>query len=187
MSGDELVALVASVIFGLAGWRSWLAGLLFLNRLSRRPATQLIGWLLPPVAAGVMLFVLIKWSSQDVQTSPLYIFFYMAMWFGWTGLWNGLLPYMGLSCRDDALERDNTAAGLAIAGWVLGLTCAFAGANIGNGPGWWVVIFCALLSSGAMAILWIIDNAITKVCEAITIDRDISAGLRTGCFSSRPA
>jgi hypothetical protein len=131
MSGDEVAALIVSFIFGLSGWYRWLSGLLFLSRLSRRTSTQLLGWLAPPIAALITLFVLCIWASSDVTSSSTYIFFYMVMWYGWTGIWNLLLPYFGLSCRDDALERDNTAAGIAVAGGLLGVTFAFDGANIG--------------------------------------------------------
>lgn len=176
------MALIVSAIVGIWGWQEWVGGLLLLEPLSRRAATQFLGWLLPPLAGIVMLFVLLNWSSHDVKDDPLYIFFYMVMWFGWTGLWNRLLPYLGLSCRDDMLERDNTATGLAIAGGLLGVTFAFAGGNIGEGPGWWVVVFCAGMATTVILLCWLIGNQITHVQEAITIDRDRAAGWRTAGF-----
>ena len=89
-----------------------------------------------------------------------------------------LLPYVGLLCRDDALERGNTAAGLASSGALTGLTLAFAGGNIGTGPGWWVVLFCAGLATAALLLLWMVGNGISRTEEAITIDRDLAAGWR---------
>jgi uncharacterized membrane protein YjfL (UPF0719 family) len=182
MSGDEIIALIACVFIGFWGWKQWLAGLLFLNPLSRKPAAQSLAWLMPAVAAAAMFYVLLNFASSDVRDNPIYIVFYMVMWLGWTGLWNRLLPYLGLSCRDDALERSNAAAGLAIGGGLLGVTLAFAGANIGNGPGWYVVVFCALLATGAPLVMWLIDDYVTDVIDAITIDRDAAAGWRTAGF-----
>ncbi len=182
MSGDEVMALTVSATIGIVGWKQWLGSLLFLEALSRRPATQFLGWLLPPLAGVTMFFVLLKWSSHDVQDNPIYLFFYMVMWLGWTGLWNQMLTYLGLSCRDDALERDNDAAGLAVAGGLLGVTFIFAGGNIGDGPGWWVVVFCAGMATAAVLFFWLIGNQITHVQEAITIDRDTAAGWRTAGF-----
>src|SRR5215469_5251918 len=150
MSGDEVFALIVSFVVGIVGWRAWFGGLLFLQPLSRKPATQFLGWFSPVAAGAALLFVLFKWSSSDVRDAPIYIFFYMAMGFGWAGLWNLILPYAGLSFRDDALERDNDSAGLAIAGSLVGAMLAFAGANIGQGPGWWVVVFCSALGTGVM-------------------------------------
>lgn len=182
MSGDEFIALFASLFLGFAGWRSWLGGLLFLQPLSRKPVTQTLGWAAPLVAAGVLLFVLYKWSSSDVRNDPIYIFFYMVMGFGWTGLWNWILPYAGLSFRDDALEHDDNAAGLAISGGLLGATFAFAGANIGSGPGWWVIVFCTALATGVMLVFWMIGSFFTRAPEFITVDRDTASGWRAAGF-----
>jgi len=129
-----------------------------------------------------MIYVLVKWSSSDVKDNPVYVLFYLAMWLGWTGIWNLVLPFLGLSCRDDVLERDNTAAGLAICGGLLGVTFVFAGSNIGEGPGWWVVVFCAALGTGALLALWVLGDGLSGVIEAITVDRDIAAGWRTAGF-----
>ena len=141
-----------------------------------------MGWFAPPVAGIILLFVLRKWSSHDVRNDPLYIFFYMVMGLGWSGLWNMVLPFAGLSFRDDALERDNNAAGIAISGGLLGVMLAFAGANIGEGPGWWVVVFCAALATGVMLALWMIGSSITRAQEYITIDRDTATGWRAAGY-----
>jgi hypothetical protein len=178
MSGDEFIALFASFGFGVLGWRTWIGGLLFVQNLSRNTLNQALGWLAPLAAAGALFFVLARWSSHDVRDAPIYIFFYMVMGFGWAGLWNLVLPFTGLSFRDDALENENGAAGLAASGTLVGVTFGFAGANIGDGPGWWVVIFCAILSTGVMFVLWTIGAQITRAQEFITIDRDYAAGWR---------
>jgi uncharacterized membrane protein YjfL (UPF0719 family) len=182
MSGDEIFALIGSVVLGIVGWKTWLGGLFFLSGLSRKPATQLLGWLTPLVGGLVLFFVLCNWSSHDVRDNAVYIFFYMMMGFGWAGLWNWILPYLGLSFRDDALERDNDAAGLAICGSLLGTVFAFAGANIGDGPGWWVVVFCAALAGITMILLWMIGSQVSRVQEFITVDRDVAAGWRVAGF-----
>lgn len=182
MSPDEVFALIASCVVGVFGWKTWIGGIMYVQNLSRKATTQTLGCLAPVAAGASLLFVLIRWSSHDVRDSPIYIFFYMAMGFGWAGLWNRILPYAGLSFRDDALELDNDAAGIAISGGLLGTTFAFAGANIGDGPGWWVVIFCAMLSSGLMLALWVIGTRLTRVQEFITVDRDTASGWRTAGY-----
>src|SRR4051812_13339427 len=55
-----------------------------------------------------------------------------------------------------------------------------AGANIGNGPGWWVVIFSAALATGSLLVLWIALADLTPVADAVAIDRDPAAGIRLG-------
>jgi uncharacterized membrane protein YjfL (UPF0719 family) len=83
-----------------------------------------------------------------------------------------------LSWRDDVIERNNLAASFAIGGAFLGTALSFAGANIGEGPGAGAVIFCGLLSTGALFALWMAVSALTRLDEAITVDRDLPAGLR---------
>lgn len=182
MSGDELFALIISFVVGGLGWKLWIEGLLTLKPEFRRSTTQLLATLTPLLSAAAMLFVLLKWSAHDVRSSVVYTGFYLAMWFGWSGVMNFLLGIVGLSCRDDVLERGNPAAGLAVSGAMLGLTLAFAGGNIGDGPGWWVVIFSAGLATATMLGLWITGNFLSRVADAITIDRDVAAGWRAWGF-----
>jgi uncharacterized membrane protein YjfL (UPF0719 family) len=182
MSGDEIVALIVCVIIAGLGWKSWLGGLLFFKPFERRAATQWRAWLFPPLAGAVMLWVLLNCSAHDVRDDAKYIAFYFVMWLAWTGLGNGAWSYLGLSFRDDVLERGNPAAATALGGGLLGVTFIFAGGNIGEGPGWWVVVFSAGLATAALLLLWLIGNHFTRVCEAITIDRDRAAGARTAGF-----
>ena len=103
MSGDEIVALFVSGVLGMIGWGAWVGNLCCLKPLPGRIRSRLLASLTPLLSSLAMLFVLLKWSSHDVRSSALYISFYMTMWFGWTGTLNLLLPYIGLSCRDDVL------------------------------------------------------------------------------------
>ena len=109
MSGDEIFALIVCVVIGFIGWGGWVGGLLFLKPLGRKK-TQTVSVIAPLFAAALMLFVLLKWSSHDVQSNIVYISFYFAMWFGWLGASQLVLPYFGLSMRDDLFERQNPAA-----------------------------------------------------------------------------
>jgi len=153
-----------------------------MERWSRRSSNQLIAWLAPALAGGLMLLVLFYWSAHDVRDDSKYIVFYFIMWLGWTGLSNRLWAFLGLSCRDDLLERDNLAAGVAVGGALLGVTFIFAGGNIGEGPGWWVVVFSAGIATVMLLLLWLAGNWISRVDEAITIDRDLAAGWRWAGF-----
>jgi uncharacterized membrane protein YjfL (UPF0719 family) len=178
MSGDEIFALIVCVVIGILGWKGWVGGLFLLTPLAWKKTTKLNAIVAPLVAAAMMFFVLRTWASHDVRSDFIYIFFYLVMWFGWTGAVQLVLPYVGLSGRDDLLERQNPAAGLAVSGALIGITLAFAGGNIGDGPGWWVVVFSSGLATGTLVLLWVLGNLISRVEEAITIDRDVAAGWR---------
>jgi uncharacterized membrane protein YjfL (UPF0719 family) len=182
MSGDEIFALIVCVVIGFIGWMGWMGGLFFHKPLVPKKGTQAVALIAPLFAAALMLFVLLKWSSHDVRSNIVYICFYLVMWFGWLGASQLLLPYFGLSVRDDLFERQNPAAAVAIAGALIGFTLAFAGGNIGDGPGWWVVVFSSGLATGTLVLLWVFGNMISRVAEAITIDRDVAAGWRAFGF-----
>jgi hypothetical protein len=65
-----------------------------------------------------------------------------------------------------------------ILGAMAALTFAFAGANVGTGPGPDAVIFSARLSTIALFGFWAVLEFSFHVSERITIDRDLGGGLR---------
>ncbi|MCL2172231.1 MAG: hypothetical protein LBH62_06805 [Nitrososphaerota archaeon] len=87
-----------------------------------------------------------------------------------------------LSWLDDALNLNNKAALIAVVGGFLGLTLIYSGANIGNGPGWWCVVFTGGLGLVAWLVLGLVINSCTKTFERITVERDIGCGIRFGFY-----
>lgn len=126
--------------------------------------------------------MLVLFASFDVRVDLFYIFYYAVMGAAWVGLAMSLVPYLGVSARDDVIERGNRAALWPVLGALLGLTLCFAGGNIGDGPGWWVVVFCGLLSTGALFGLWWLLEVTVAPSEAVTVDRDPASGVRLGAF-----
>jgi hypothetical protein len=102
----------------------------------------------------------------------------------WLAVAIQVLPVLGISPRDDVIERNNTSAAYAVTGALIGLALAFSGGNVGNGPGWWVVLFSSGLATLSLVGLWLILESSTAVSETITVDRDRSAGIRLGGFFS---
>ncbi len=155
MSGDEVFVLLISIVLSAIIWGRWLWEVSFVApRLSksrdRRPL------FLYPLAGAVLLFGVLKsFASFDVRDSVVYLFFYMMMGVAWVAVGLRFLALFGLSPRDDVIERGNRAAAQAIGGAVLGITLCFAGANIGDGPGWWVVVFSGALATGTFFVLWV--------------------------------
>jgi uncharacterized membrane protein YjfL (UPF0719 family) len=181
MSGGEVLLLIAGTGLGLVLWGAWL---LQLSR-ARRSSRLAHRWplLLVPAVCGAVLFGILKtWAASDVRDAPEYLYLYFAVGAAWVGLGAFLLPYFGLSARDDVIERANSAAAYAVGGALLGLTFCYAGGNIGDGPGWWVVLFCAALATGGMLLLWTFLNLTTGLADTVTIDRDPAAGVRLAGF-----
>jgi uncharacterized membrane protein YjfL (UPF0719 family) len=131
------------------------------------------------VSAVVILFVLRQWASFDVVDAPYYIVGYMALGIVWITAAAGLLArFTDIRFQQDVRERNNFAAAVAIGGMLIGNAIAYAGGNIGDGPGFQVVIFSALLSTFTVyAAVWLMAVA-SDGEERITIDHDPGAALR---------
>lgn len=180
MSGDEAFALLVGGLVAAWTWYHWYVAAVSVERLGAPSPgrTVVLGW---PAACAVVLFAVLKTiSAHDVRDDVLYLTFYMVLGAGWLGAATWLLPFAGVSARDDVLERGNPAAVPAVAGALLGCTLCFAGGNVGDGPGWWVVLFSAGLATAALGILWLVFDRVTGISDTITVERDRSAGVRLG-------
>jgi uncharacterized membrane protein YjfL (UPF0719 family) len=182
MSGDEVFVLVASAIVALVSWGAWYIAPARVQRVGRRPLAWRLLRLTPLVAAALLWVVLRSAASFDVRDDPRYLTFYLLLGAAWVGVCIRWLAVTGISTRDDVVERANGSAALAVTGALIGITLAFAGGNIGDGPGWWVVVFSAALATLALFAAWMLLELISGVSDSVTVDRDVSAGLRLGGF-----
>ena len=182
VSEGEIFVLVMCLGVGLSFWVLWYRDIL---AVALRSSGFRERWLLgvAPFAGGALLFwILRRYAASDVRDNWFYLLFYMAMGAFWVAVAARLLPFFGIGARDDVIERGNRAAAPAIAGALLGITLCFAGGNIGDGPGWWVVVFCGILSTGTLLVFWAFLDRLTGLADAITIDRDRAAGVRAAGF-----
>jgi hypothetical protein len=180
MSGDETFVMIFGVVVALFTWPRWYRQLLGATRFSAPDSGRaLVAWV-PLICAAVLTYVLFTMASSDVVGA--YIWMYLLVGAGWLGLCAQALPWIGLSAVDDVGERGNGAAAWAVSGALLAMMFCFAGGNVGDGPGWWVVIFAAALATAGLALSWLLLDAIARVVDAITIERDVAAGLRCGAF-----
>lgn len=182
MSGDEAFALLVGGTIAVWSWYTWYVPAVSVQRLGApSPGRMVVLWW-PAICALVLFGVLKTISAHDVRDDLLYLTFYLVLGAGWLGAATRLLPYAGVSARDDILERGNAAAVPAVAGALLACTLCFAGGNVGDGPGWWVVVFSAGLATGGLGLLWLVFDRVTRIADTITIDRDRAAGVRLGAL-----
>src|SRR5258708_6343298 len=176
----EIFAFNAAVFLTLKGWWTCYGDIASLNRL-RAPVSKRIVLLTAPLVCLVLILIaLTKLAATTVRSDALYISFYLLVGAGWLGGLTLIFPFLGISARDDVLERGNRAASWAVTGALTGASCSFAGANVGNGPGVEAVLFSALLSSALFIGLWLGMDLLTSISDAITVDRDERAGIRLG-------
>jgi len=179
MSEDEVFVTVVAFVVGPVLWPIRLARWLQLRRSANAVRTVAAAL---TICAAILLGVLTKLAASDVVDAPVYIFMYFVLGLAWIRASESGFALAGLSISDDAVERGNGAALTAAVGALIGVTLCYAGANIGNGPGWWVVVFSAALATAALFACWIVLGSLTGVNDAVTIDRDPAAGIRLGAF-----
>ena len=181
-SPDEFLAVFVGLAIGMVSWLRWYYLLAVTGTRVRRQGKRWLLALAPLIGGLLLTFVLLRWSSEDVRTDGDYIIFYLVIGTAWVGIFRLLLPLLGFNPRDEVLERGNDAAAWAVAGALVGGACCFAGGNVGNGPGWWVVLFSAGLSTCCLVLLWVLVHSFSDLAEKVVIERDIAAGLRAGGF-----
>jgi hypothetical protein len=182
MSDDEVGVLIISIIVTVVSWGVWYIAPTFVRRVGPAPWGSVLLQVTPLAAGGMLWLVLRTASAHDVRDDPTYLFMYLVLGAAWVGVWIRLLAMTGVSRRDDVVERSNSSAALAVAGAMLGITLCYAGGNIGDGPGWWVVVFSAGLSTVALFAAWMVLETVSGVSDVVTVDRDPSGGLRLAGF-----
>ena len=156
MSDGDFLAGLVSVAAVIITWPVWYADLFRVNRLAARGSHRLVLGLTPIACLLLILLCLDRWSSSAVRHNRLYILIYMFMGAATLGVSAQLFCVLGLSARDDALERRNVSAVIAVVGALLGVALCFAGGNIGEGPAIYVVLLSAaqLLVRGSFCGFW---------------------------------
>lgn len=180
MSGDEVFATVASLILGPLAWAWWLFRAASIDNLRpHRPPVALFGAAVG--IAGALIFAVLRFAAAaDVRDAPEYLFMYFVMGLAWLRGAAFLFPLAGLNPRDDLIERRNAAAMPAWMGALIGVAACFAGGNVGNGPGWPVVVFSAALATSALGAVWLAVGQWSGLVDLVTVDRDKAAGVRLG-------
>lgn len=182
MSDFETFAFFASIFLGIKLWASWYSDLVSVSHIRGPAQERLVLWTLPPLCLVFIGLVLGKLAAITVRQDLFYMGFYILVGAVWLRGATLVFPLLGLSVRDDVLERTNIPALWGVSGAMVGMACCFGGANIGNGPGLEAVLFSAILASGLFFALWLGMDSMTSISEGITIDRDEGAGIRLAGF-----
>src|SRR5262245_65915798 len=110
MSGDEVIVTMASVVIGPVLWAAWLIRMAGARRLHSSLAGLAALAVALAVCAVLIFTVMRKAASSDVVNAPQYLFMYVVLGLAWMRLAAALFPFVGLSPRDDVVERRNAAA-----------------------------------------------------------------------------
>lgn len=180
---QEMIVFVGSLIATVAFLISWY-GTIGSNWPKKRNRLIKNGFrLLPLIAFIIIIYTLKNLAAFDVVGDSFYLLFYILLGFAWIFISLTLFAYFfDLSWKDDALQLGNKAAAISLAGAFIGTTLIYSGANIGDGPGWWCVIFAGGIGLFAWIGLGILINAVTQVFEKVSVERDLGSGIRFGSY-----
>jgi hypothetical protein len=134
---------------------------------------------IPALSIVPTYIVLQRWADAQVVGHLDYIILFMVGAGAWILTASWFMPVFGISVRDDAIERDNPAALIAVSGMLLSVGTVYALSNIGTGPTIWTTVLPALAATILLAAMsMLIELLGGQVAEAITIDRDVATAMR---------
>lgn len=178
---DSEACLFIFNIFTCFFWFQWYGFVLTIHPMVVKEWDRLIYAAIPVVCTALLWIVLSLGADPYVRGNFFYMLFYLFGGGAWVLAVKWVLPFVGLSPRDE-FERRNTGSALAVGGALLGLTMCYAGGNVGEGPGWWVVVMSVTLSTTAFYLIWLGLEGITQISETVTIERDFAAAIRLTAF-----
>lgn len=182
MSPDGVLVTGIAFILGPMLWVVWLWRMANVVTFPGRPGgVAAVGSAV--LGCSLLIFIILKTgASSDVVDAPEYLFMYLMVGLAWMKIAEALFRYVGLNARDDVFERGNRAAVLALIGAMIGVTLCYGGGNVGDGPGWWVVLFSAGLATAGLMMSWAVLGQLSPVNDGVAIDRDSAAGIRLGAW-----
>lgn len=183
MDGFEIIIFAFSGYYSVISIINWYRRLAGIWPSGQNSTIKYTFGFLPVISFAIILYTLRALASFDVVGASIYILFYIFLGFAWVFIGLKLVFYFfDLSWIDDALQNKNKAALFAITGAFLGLVVIYSGANVGDGPGWWCVLFAGGLGIISWLILSLVMNKFTQVFERISEERDIYCGIRFGSY-----
>jgi hypothetical protein len=127
---------------------------------------------------GLIALALARWGAAEVRESIGEILLLTIWGVVWLAIASALFSWGGISVRDDAVERHNPAALVAVCSAVLSVALTYAGGSLGEGPSYWDNVFSAGLGTGGLFVLWALLELGSQVSVSIAEERDLASGLR---------
>lgn len=179
---DEMFLLIGcSVATLFAAWWLWTC-FSAVPSLGQRPAVR--GPLLAAVGASFsfLFFVTWSWTAVEIRGGQDYTWLAMAMGGAWFLIYARLFRWLGVGLREDACERTNRAAMIALGGAIPGGMLLYCGAICGEGPSFWNNVFTVLVAGAGWFALWLGLELFSGISRSVAEERDPAAGLRLAGF-----
>jgi uncharacterized membrane protein YjfL (UPF0719 family) len=118
------------------------------------------------------------WGAAEVRAHAGEVFWLTFIGAVWLVLATTLFSWLGLSFRDDVVERNNTSALIALCGAVLAVGLIYAGGSFGEGPSYFNNFFSAGLGTAGLFVYWILLEFGAESSVSIAEERDLASGIR---------
>ncbi len=105
------------------------------------------------VCLGIISVGLNLWGAAEIRSSPGVVLFLTLVGAFWLVVAINLFSWLGLSFRDDVVERRNVAALVALCGAVMAVSLVYTGGNFGEGPSSLENFFSAGLGTAGWFVL----------------------------------
>lgn len=122
------------------------------------------------------------WGAAEVRANFGIVVLLTCVGGVWLIFATKLFAWLGISCRDDLIERSNRAALVALCGAVLSAAIIYAGGSLGEGPAYWNNFFSAGLGTVGWLALWLVLEVSGDVSTSIAEERDLASGIRLCSF-----
>jgi uncharacterized membrane protein YjfL (UPF0719 family) len=179
---DEMFLLIGSGVACIVGAMYWLLRLRPVSKLGAQPHHRTPFYLAALTGFVVLGIVVWRWADPQIRDNSGYVLLVFLMGGACLTIANALLPWLGISLRDDAFERRNFAAVLAFSGAALGVMVTYSAATVGTGPSFWNNVFSSLLATGTLLLVWLMVAVFGRAAVSIAEERDIASGLRLGAL-----
>ena len=122
------------------------------------------------------------WGAAEIRADFSEVVFLTFAGALWLVVMAKLFPWFGLSLRDDAVERNNGGALMALCSAIVSAALLYAGGSVGEGPSYLNNVFSVGLAAGGFLLLWLLLEIGGDVSVSITEERDTASGLRLAGF-----
>jgi hypothetical protein len=187
-SGNNLRIIKRQEVNSAGGGESFRPHFIFLlpnrdGRLLMRAVSTSLPFLLAInvcFATGVALIAraIWLWGAVEVRGDAGEVLFLTLLGVVWLVVSRKLFFWLGLSVRDDAVERRNPSALIGLCGATISVAIVFAAGNLGEGPSYSNNIFSAALGTIGWLGLWLLLELAARVSVSIAEERDLASGIR---------
>jgi hypothetical protein len=118
------------------------------------------------------------WGAEEVRANLGAVVVLTCIGAVWLLFATKLFAWLGVSCRDDVIERSNRAALVGICGAVLSAAIIYAGGSLGEGPSYSNNFFSAGVGTAGWLALWLLLEIGGDLSTSIAEERDLASGIR---------